>query len=427
MYKQELDREAREPSYYVLPESLRNLEISRYTQHPPQARSTHRNDSINFTPLQTQKLDKTGNLIHLSISDFSGMHQEHSYRGPDSERRSSVYDLGPAPPPFCSADDPQYFGSAMNHTDSFATPKSTLHGDFYLDSTLLRQDRANTIVSPKYSSYDQQYLEPQQTPKFNSHNSPNMTTHIDHGTHNMPPNARIYGNSPAFVFPNHTPTMHKQREAYHTTANDDRVYQAARQIKDDGKMLANYIGNEARDFGRIAMTAGENALIKTAVKTEQIAKKAGEKIEKALEYSDMFVYCAFDAILFFILSKAMYRMNFISHLAMLISLGMSLISILPGLEQVYGHALRIYLGTRLFAVSVGLLIGLAALYPAFAASPNFMGLIYNLLYISDHLLGFIVLLSSLAVAAISYPLFRKMSAMFKELNSQNQHYFTSNN
>lgn len=432
MYKQELEiEEEREPSYYVLPSSQRNIEGSRYLHHQPQPRSTYPygGDSLNYSPLQTQRLDKTGNLIHLSVSDFSGMQNETSRRGYDYIRTSSVYDLGPAPPPFCSANEPEYFG--ITHTEGFATPRSTLEGDYMPDSTMLRQERAHMITSPKTGPYELQYLEPLPTPKFPTGFFQQTGQAQTEQARNLPPEPRAFGGSrvPAFVFPSQQVNMIKRADPSMVSADQrNQIYhQAARQVKDDARYIGHLVKEGARDVGDIVVSAGERAALKAAVKIDKVATKIERKIENALEYSDMFVYCGLDALLFFILSKSLNRMNFVSHLAMLIALGMSLFSILPGLSQVYCHVLRFYIGARALAIFTGLLIGLFTVYPAFAIAPSSAGIIYNLLNIGEYFLGLVALMCALTVGAMTYPLFRKMTMMFKEINSQNRYYFTSDN
>src|SRR5690606_6899865 len=63
-----------------------------------------------------------------------------------------------------------------------------------------------------------------------------------------------------------------------------------------------------------------HAAHKVAVGAEKAAVKVVQKAEDILQYSDMFMFCALDALLFFILSKTSTQFGFISHFAMIAAL-----------------------------------------------------------------------------------------------------------
>jgi hypothetical protein len=162
-----------------------------------------------------------------------------------------------------------------------------------------------------------------------------------------------------------------------------------------------------------------------ATGAEKIAYKAITKTEDTLQYSDMFALCATDAFLFFILSKVSPRLGFVSHFAMVVALAMSLLSILPGLPELYSQCLRAYLATRTIAVAVGMLMAWLVFYPLLAVSNGLAGVMYNALHIGDYLFALLAVVSSCLIALLTYPFVRKSLAMSKELNSGNRYFFTS--
>lgn len=411
MYKKELRQE---PSYFVPQTDSQLFVETSYQRHlPAQTRASYPHaDSFNFSPLQTARLDKTGNLIHISVSEFSGMQPEQGSKAGEDLKQSSVYDSELAPPPFCSATEPQYFGSARN-LETFLTPNSSFY-NYPSERTVKKEEKRSTLlINPNAEVIVPHFNEPAQTPvfpKFSDDHQRSFGIKPVFASPKIVNSNQVSGlPAPSYFNPDPQPYfINIQKEPprtsieYPTPATEKNSIKLRTQPSGEFHDLER---DESKSKSVAQATEGANKML-------QIVKS---QIKAAFEFNALMAYCLIDAILFFILSKTTANYGIMSHYTMLLALAMSFISLMPGIAKIRYYALQAYLGIDLLVVLVGIVQGLIAVYPAFAISPSFFGILYNSLFILEYFLAFLSLFSCLLILAFTWPLFQQINAIKSDL------------